>query len=97
MPAHCGEVTSESALKEWEGGSVVPDLCLVRDLKFPCRVYLLRCAPQEDGSPFTWYEGLVPNAKGCHFTRVRRPIAVELVWSVVYFALVEKRVGAGGN
>ncbi len=82
-----GEIDASSAF--WS--SALPDLGLTKNLKYPFRVYLLKCAPQKQGSPFTWYVGLVHLSHlaqrmakqmrgGCHFTRVHPPISVEIVW-----------------
>ena len=89
MALNFGDVSSDTAL--WYSG--IPDLGLVRDSSLPFRVYVLRCAPQKEGSPYTWYVGLVHKSKlaerlerhrlgACHFTRVHRPLAVVLLWPV---------------
>ena len=81
-------------------GPCVPDLGLRDDddaaREYDDRIYVLRCAPQSEGKPFTWYVGSATKStiadrirtemtqaeKAADFCKKNRPIQVAFVWPV---------------
>ena len=71
-------------------GTLLPDLHLSDNLSLPYRVYVLRCAPQILGGPFTYYCGLTEdivarladhaNGKGATFTDRNKPLDLVYLW-----------------
>ena len=82
----CKSATNQSLL----AGSLLPDMHISSDLSLPYRVYVLRCAPQILGGPFTYYCGLTEdivarlaeheNGTGAAFTDGNKPLDLVYLW-----------------